>query len=332
MGHRDSKTSPITSTSTRLRAEPGLDANALELFARVVQAGSFAQAARQLGQTRAAVSRRIASIEAQVGQPLLARTTRSLGLTEPGRRLAQRAKAVLDASEAARASLRATSAALAGRLRITAVPSFGRAVLVPLLAAFRREHPGVQFELLFTDRRVDLLRDGVDVAFRITRQPPEDWVAESVMPFSVGAYAAPGAIAPLQAPSDLMACPLLLLGQARESLTLSWRSAQGGETSELAFDGRGGTFSEDMDSLVGLARAGSGVVIAPSYCVKGDLATGALVDVLPGWHLPVPEGDAVMALTLPHPLVGEAARSLVRFVRQRLTPIPPPTGAAAPSK
>ncbi len=318
MSHTGSKTSPIKPSPPRFQAAPGLDANALELFARVVQAGSFAQAARQLGLTRAAVSRRIASIEAQAGQTLLARTTRSLGLTEPGRRLAQRAKAVLEASDAARAALRASSAALAGRLRITAVPSFGRAVLVPLLADFRKAHPGVQFELLFTDRRVDLLREGVDVAFRITRSPPDDWVAESLMPFRVGAYAAPGGALRPNAPSDLRGQPLLLLGQAREALSLDWRAANG-DTVRLVLDGQACTFSEDMDSLVGLARAGSGVVLAPDYCVTQDLVDGRLVDLLPDWTLPVAEGSAVMALTLPHPLVGEAARTLVRFVRQRLS-------------
>jgi len=303
------------------QADPGLDANALELFARVVQAGSFAQAARQLGLTRAAVSRRIASIEAQAGQALLARTTRSLGLTEPGRRLAQRAKAVLEASDAARAALRASSAALAGRLRVTAVPSFGRAVLVPLLAAFRRAHPGVQFELLFTDRRVDLLREGVDVAFRITRSPPDDWVATALMPFRVGAYATPDWTPRPTQPAALQGQPLLLLGQARDALPLEWRSAQG-QAQRVLLDGLGCTFSEDMDSLVGLARAGSGVVLAPDYCVAQDLKAGSLVDLMPGWTLPVVEGSAVMALTLPHPLAGEAARTLVRFVREHLAPPP----------
>lgn len=125
----------------RIDAAAGLDANALELFARVVQAGSFARAARKLGQERAAVSRRVAAIEALVGQPLFARTTRSLGLTEAGRRLAHSAKAVLDAAEAARSSLRSTQAKLAGRLRITCGPSLGRSMLAPVLAEFQQLHP-----------------------------------------------------------------------------------------------------------------------------------------------------------------------------------------------
>lgn len=300
----------------RLRGpQPGLDANALELFARVVQAGSFAQAARKLGQTRAAVSRRIAAIEAQIGQPLLARTTRSLGLTEAGRRLAARARAVLDAAEAARGALRATQAGLAGRLRITAVPSFGRAVLLPLLAEFRRQHPGVQYELLFTDRRVDLLREGVDLAFRITRRPPEDWVAQPLLPFQVRAYASPSAHAPLDSPAQLADLPLLLLGSARDAATpLRWT----GPESSLVVELQGEVFSEDMDSLIALAVSGCGVVLAPDYCARELLARGQLIDLLPAWQLPIPEGDTVQALTLPLPVCSESARELVRFVADRL--------------
>jgi DNA-binding transcriptional LysR family regulator len=126
------------------RAPSAPDANTLELFARIAAAGSFAQAARDLGLTRAAVSRRVAVVEAQLGTPLFARTTRALGLTEAGRRLAGRARAVLDAAEAARRGLRARDSrggGLAGTLRVTLVPSFGQAVLGPLLAHFQALHP-----------------------------------------------------------------------------------------------------------------------------------------------------------------------------------------------
>lgn len=315
---------PRAARGERFRPTPGLDANALELFARIVQAGSFAQAARQLGLTRAAVSRRMASIEAQAGQVLLARTTRSLGLTEPGRRLALRARAVLEASEAARAAMRASSAALAGRLRITAVPSFGRAVLVPLLAEFRRLNPGVSFELLFTDRRVDLLRDGVDVAFRITREPPQDWVAQALMPLRVSAYAAPDTWPALDSPADLATLPLLLLGSPRDSARLAWLPmAPGTAPCTVSIGADVAAFSEDMDSLIGLAKAGAGVLLAPDYCVRGLATLGhtvQLTDLLPGWHMPVAEGDEVLALTLAHPLVSEAARALVRYCAERLKP------------
>ena len=292
-------------------ARLALDANALELFARVVAAGSFAEAARRLGLTRAAVSRRIAAIEAQAGVTLIARTTRSLGLTESGRRLAASARGVLEAADAARRGMRVDRGALEGLLRITAVPSFGRAVLIPILARFQARHPGVRVELLFTDRRVDLLREGVDVAFRITRKPPEDWLAQPVMPLRVGAYAR--ADAPLPHPGALVGARCLLLVPAADAVPLRWRHDLRGETAEAQVLPI--ACSDDMDTLIALARAGGGIVFAPDYCVAADLRAGRLIDMLPGWRLPVAEGDTVQALTLPLATAGRTARELVRFVR-----------------
>lgn len=306
-----------THAQRRRQSTLALDANALELFARVAAAGSFANAARQLGQTRAAVSRRIAAIESIAGQPLMARTTRSLGLTEAGRRLAQRAHAVLEAADSARGALQASRAGLSGVLRVTSGPSFGRAVLAPLLVRFRALHPGVRFELLFTDRRVDLLRENVDVAFRLTRRPPEDWVAQPLLPVWVRAYAAPNLLtAPLRDPRALAQQALLLLSAPSDAVPLLWRSADDRKTAQLEVSPA--VTSEDIDALVALARAGGGVVLAPHYCVQADLERGGLVDVLPGWHLPLAEGAAIQALTLPHPVASEVARQLVRFVRDAL--------------
>lgn len=306
-----------THAQRRRQASLALDANALELFARVAAAGSFAHAARELGQTRAAVSRRIAAIEAVAGEPLMARTTRSLGLTEAGRRLAQRAHAVLEAADSARGALQASRAGLSGVLRVTSGPSFGRAVLAPLLVRFRALHPGVRFELLFTDRRVDLLRENVDVAFRLTSRPPEDWVAQPVLPVRVGAYAAPGLLAaPLADPRGLRQLPVLLLSAPSDSVPLLWREVHGRKS--VPIDVSPVVTSEDFDALVALARAGGGIVLAPHYCVQADIERGLLADVLPGWHLPLAEGAAIQALTLPHPAASESVRRLVRFVREAL--------------
>ncbi len=296
-----------------------LDANALELFARVVQAGSFAAAARRLGQTRAAVSRRIAAIEALIGQPLMVRSTRSLALTEAGRRVAQRARAVLEAADAARGALRASRAGLAGRLRITAPAQFGASVLLPLVAEFGAAHPGLRFELLFTDRRIDLLREGIDVGFRLTRRPPEDFVAQPLLSVRVGAYARPGLLPPLDSPLRLAGAPLLLLGASRDDpVTLRWMPCDAAGAAPVHVEAEGQVYSDDLGSLVGLALAGCGVVLAPDYSVRPLLDSGRLVDLLPGWQLPIPEGDTIQALTLPMPMAPENARAFVRFVAKRL--------------
>lgn len=307
----------LTLSATQLhrhREASALDANALELFARVVTAGSFSRAARQLGLTRAAVSRRVAAMEEIVGQTLLARTTRSLGLTEAGRALAARAQVVHEAASAARMALRKEGDALQGRLRITSMRAFGYSMLLPLLADFGRTHPGVAMELMFTERRVDLVREGVDVAFRITRTPPEDCVAQPVLRYRIGAYGSTAS--PLASPQALQQWPLLMLEGGAQIWPLQWHSRSGDarETVEL----QPHISADSLEALVALARLGQGVVLAPDFCVQEDVAVGRLHNLLPDWHLPIAEGDCVQALTLPVHTAGANARALVRLVAQRL--------------
>ena len=310
------------------RAPPrGPDANALEYFARMAAAGSFAEAARQLGQTRAAVSRRIAQIEAQVGAPLFARTTRALGLSESGRRLLVRARAVLEAADAARRGLRSQGHELAGTLRLTSVPMFAQSVLGPLLAAFQARHPQLRIEMRLTGRRIDLLREDVDVAFRLTERPPEDCIAQPVLPYMVRAWAAPGTGMPLAQPPALANHRCLVLGASADRFDMVWVQDPGSRREGIAI--APAVVADDMGSLIAMARAGGGVVFAPDFSVLDDVAAGRLVDALPGWRLPVPEGQAVQALTLPLALAPASARALVSFVREALgTAAMPPQALA----
>jgi len=301
-------------------AEEALDANALELFARIAQAGSFAQAARDLGLTRAAISRRIAAIENAVGLVLFARSTRSLGLTEAGRRLHARARAVRDAAESARLALRHTRDQLDGTIRISATAGFGRNVLAPLLARFQALHPAVRYELFFTDRRVDLLREGLDVAFRVTSKPPEAWVAQPVLRFAIKAYR-PAGSQPLASPQDLVNEPMLLLGQSEEPYASQWLH-EDGRKDEVTL--QASAWGSDLDALVALSRHGAGIVLSPDFCVEpvADLPRSLadeprLVDALPGWRLQAGL-ETVQALTLPLPAGSETAGALVRFTRETL--------------
>jgi DNA-binding transcriptional LysR family regulator len=300
-----------------------LDANALELFARIAAAGSFAQVARELGQTRAAVSRRVAYIEAQLGAPLFVRSTRALGLTEAGRRLATQARLVLEATNAARRAVRSKSKAslagdetLSGTLRITSIPSFGQAVLGPLLARFQALHPAVLIELRFTHRRVDLLREDIDLAFRVTDKPPPDCIAQPVLPFVARAYAAPGLHLHLTHPQELAAQRCLLFGVRAEPLAMNWRHDDSGlqETVNV----QAVMVGDDLGTLQAAARSGAGVVLAPDYCVRDDITRGRLVPVLPQWRLPVTEGSWVQAITLPLSQAPASARALAQFAREAL--------------
>lgn len=303
----------------RPRAAGEPDANALELLARIVAAGSFAQAARELGLTRAAVSRRVAVIEALAGETLFVRSTRALALSAAGRRLVPRARAVADAADAARRALRRQAPqGLEGSLRITTLPLLAQTVLAPLLARFQAEHPALRLELRLTNRRMDLQRDEVDVAFRYTTRPPADWVAQPLLPVVVRAYAAAGA-APLAGPQDLSSQRCLVFAPAADPVRLRWRHDDG-RGHELAIEPA--VLSDDLATLLAVALAGGGVVFAPDFGVAELLRRGLLVDTLPGWRLLIDEGEWVQALTLPLPDAPEAARALVRFVAQALQAAP----------
>lgn len=317
----------------------GPDANALEFFARVAGAGSFAAAARRLGLTRAGVSQRVAQIEAAVGAPLFARSTRALGLTEAGRLLLGRARAVHEAAEAARRGLRARAAAadsgsLTGTLRLTTVPVFGQAVLGPLLASFQARHPELRVEMRFTPRRVDLLREDIDLAFRLTNQPPEDCIAQPVLPFAVRAYMATGATgatgttgAPLAHPQQLAAERCLVFAPPADTVTLNWQRPA--DRGRAAVEIVPAMVADDLGSLLAVARAGGGVVFAPDFAVTDDLRRGTLVEALPGWQLALAEGDAVMAITLPLDVAPASARALVRHMRAALGTDGPEVAAEA---
>ena len=108
----------------------------------------------------------------------------------------------------------------------------------------------------------------------------------------------------------------LVLGPPGEEATLTWLHDKGHRRETVKL--HPAVLADDMGSLVAVARAGGGVVFAPDFCVREDLQAGRLVDVLPGWRLPVPEGALVQAITLPLSLTSPAARALVDFVRQAL--------------
>jgi DNA-binding transcriptional LysR family regulator len=192
-------------------------------------------------------------------------------------------------------------------------------VLAPLLAEFQQRHPAVRLELRLTARRMDLLRDDVDVAFRLTRRPPPDCVAVPLMRFDVRAYGAPARTPRLDDPQALAQARCLVFGLPMDEATVTWVHDDGRQvtvTLEPVLVG------DDLGTLARMAEAGSDLVFAPEFTVAQALAAGTLADRLPGWRVVVPEGDQIHALMLPRPEGSEAARQLVRFVRERLAARP----------
>lgn len=140
---------------------------AMQTFVRVVEAGSFSAVAREQGSTQSAVSKQVAALERALQAQLMARTTRSLALTEEGERYFEQARRLVAEIEEAESTVRGAGRRLSGWLRVAAAVGFGRMTLLPVVQRFLQEHPGVKVDLRLSDAFVDLVEQGIDVAVRV---------------------------------------------------------------------------------------------------------------------------------------------------------------------
>ena len=163
----------------------------IEAFVRTIEAGSFTQAAKQLGLSKSAISRRLSDLEERLGTQLILRTTRSLSLTEAGEALFQRAVGLLADWNEAEADTASESCALAGRIRLAAPLSFGVEYLGPAILDFLERHPDLTFDIDFSDRHIDLISEGIDVAIRIGQLNDSTLVARKLAPVAMLAAASP---------------------------------------------------------------------------------------------------------------------------------------------
>src|SRR5277367_2289457 len=140
---------------------------ALRLFVRLAEQGSFTAAARSMKIKQSTASKWIASLEGELGSTLVERTTRSLHLTDVGRRLHERAREILAAFDAMTEEVTENPALPMGRVRISAPVVFGRLFVAPLLIEFVKKHPRVDLEVVLSDRYVNLVEEGIDLAVRV---------------------------------------------------------------------------------------------------------------------------------------------------------------------
>lgn len=259
------------------------DLKALNVLVVVHREGGFAPAARRLGVTRAAVSRSIAQLEARLGTRLARRTTRKVVLTEAALSLVERCGAPMKALSEAFEAARESGGALAGTVRLAGSAAFGRDVLVPLVLAFRREHPGVHVELSLSDRLEDLVARPIDVAVRVGPLPDTSLVARLVgrlplvlaaTPKLVAAHGAPRAVA------DLERWPAVAFRVPATGRVLPWPFEVSGQT-ELIEPPRPVCESDSIDAVAEMARRGAGVALLPRHLVRADLSSGRLVSLLP---------------------------------------------------
>lgn len=254
---------------------------AMYAFARVVDAGSFSAAARRWGRSKAAVSKYVADLEAHLGVTLLRRNTRSLTLTEAGAAYYPRCIEILNAVDATETGLREQQSALRGTLRVTAPPGFASRYLAVLTCDFVARHPQVRIDLDLTHRMIDLVEEAVDVAVRMTEPQDSSLIARRLAPAPCIAVAAPRYLAARgqpETPRELRGHDCLVDTNFRDQQR--WRFRVGGRTQRVTVDG---PFRVNSPLAVrDLAIAGHGIAIVPALIAEAAIATGELVEVLPG--------------------------------------------------
>ncbi len=251
----------------------------METFIAVVESGSFTGAAARLEMSAVMVGKYIAWLEAQLGTRLLERNTRRQSLTDAGRVWFEEAKRVIEQVAIAERSVERLRTAPAGTLRVTAPTSFGGCVIAPLTATFLQRFPEVRVELDLTNRMVDLVEEGVDLAIRIGDIHTGDLVAKYLCPYRMVICAAPDYLArhgTPQTPDDLVEhfCLSHTVWTARNE----WRLP--GVEGEVRWKRDAILRCNDGYGLRMAAIAGAGLLLQPEVLVADELANGRLIRVL----------------------------------------------------
>jgi DNA-binding transcriptional LysR family regulator len=274
--------------------------DALRLFVRLAERGSFSAAARDLKIKQPTASKWVAELEAQLGVRLVDRTTRSLHLTDAGRRFLARSTGILAAFDEAARELSDEGAEPAGRVRISLPVVFGRLFVLPPLTTFLRAHPGVSAELVFDDRYVNLVDEGFDLAIRVG--VPTDTSARGRKIADgrrrvVASRAYVKAHGRPRAPKELRDHECLLHGAGGAAVI--WRFGHDrGPGVPVAVRGR--VAASSSEAVLHLARAGLGVALLADWLVAEDLEKKRLVSLLDDFEA-APAPVYVLAPQGPYP-------------------------------
>ncbi len=253
------------------------------VFAKVVETQSFSAAARALHTSKSLVSKQVASLEGALGVRLLNRTTRRMSLTDIGAAYYQHCARIADEIAAARETASLLQSEPRGVLKITSPIVFASMHLAGAITAFLERYPQVEIELDTSDRVLDLVDEGYDLALRITNNPALATVSRKIVDLRWATCAAPAYLArhgEPATPQDLAAHNCLynhtLGGPAR-----NWQFRAGKQTVTITANGT--VRANSTEVLHRLALQGVGVILFPTYVVGHDLATGTLKEILPDY-------------------------------------------------
>lgn len=289
-----------------------LDLNQMALFVQVVKAGSFAEAARRLGLPPTTLSRQVAQLENSLQARLLQRTTRKLSLTDAGRTLFDRCAQQIEALSEAADALSGDTNTPKGRIRVAAPAGFFDYFQMDWLAEFLARYPAVQVEFVLSDGMADFVGEGIDLAFRGSGELPDSSLVARKLASSYMALAAsPAYLAARGTPTtvdDLAAHDCIR--PAKQGPSGIWRLGHGENITPVQVSGR---FAANTgQAQIKAAIAGLGICLQPIGALHNALASGALVQVLPG------VASAAAGLYVVYPTRRHVPRAVTTFVDMTL--------------
>ena len=263
-----------------------MDLDGIAVFVKVVQVGSFSQAAKLLNMPNSTVSAKVAALEKRLGVTLLQRTTRRLHLTEAGEGYFRRCMTALEELQTAENELAIEQGETKGVLRLTAPVELGRSALPPVLDVLMKRHPAIKIDLIITNRLVDLVAENIDVAVRAGPLKDSGLIAKRFVLGQFGLWASPSYLknnSVPRNPDELKEHDCLRFAPfTGRKLQLT----NGRERAQIALAGR--ITADDFEALRALAVLGWGIALLPSFLCAEEAKERKLVSVLPNWR-----GDSV---------------------------------------
>ncbi|AJP57329.2 LysR family transcriptional regulator [Pandoraea vervacti] len=293
-----------------------LDLDTVALFVRVAALGNVSAAGRERGLSPATASTRLAQLEGVLGARLLHRTTRRVALSQEGEVFLAQAQALLAAQAQALASVGQGFAAPQGLLRVSCSSSFARQHISPALPEFLARYPGISLDFRLTDRVVDLLEEGVDMAIRVGALRDSTLIARKLAANRRTLCASPAYLAAHgtpRHPSDLTQHECLTLGEQRD-----WRFLTPGGPLSVRVAGR--LVSDNGEVLRDAVLAGLGIALKSTWDVAVHLQRGELVPVLQAY--PLAEEVAIWAVYPSRAFVPPKTHALIEFLQARFGPVP----------
>ncbi len=286
----------------------------LEILLAVVDHGSFSAAARMLGYTPSAVGKRVHQMEQRLRVPLLVRSTRRMALTEAGQRYVEEARDLISRLTALEEDISDDAKNLRGTIRLTSSAALGRLHIVPLVIEFMEHHPEVEVDLLVTDKIVDLVGEGFDLAIRSGVLPDSSLISRKLMDNRRMPCAAPTYLdqhgVPRQ-PEELTGHRCLRLAHERQLSDWGFNRMSGS-----AIRLGSGLSCNSLDALHAACCAGRGIAWLPEFLITHDLRNGRLVDVLTDYS-EVGAGGGIFLLRPETTFLPRRVRSLIEFLTGR---------------